>query len=156
MDLSSYPFPFPTSILIFRPRMVPTRILCALLVSILLIVSSSSVCAKPLTPHWKRDIGQYIRIGYPGRPKSSSINVKKRATTCNGSSDLCNRLYSNVTFAGAHNSYAIANGAGGLASNQNVSLAGQLNAGIRLLQSQAHNSTNQTASGAGIDLCHTS
>jgi hypothetical protein len=78
----------------------------------------------------------------------------KRATTCNGSSQLCNRLYSNVTFAGAHNSYAIVHSGTTLASNQNSSITTQLNAGIRMLQSQAHKSSNTSATGAGIDLCH--
>jgi hypothetical protein len=82
---------------------------------------------------------------------------RRRATVCNGSASLCDRLYSNVTFAGAHNSYAITpSGISSLAANQNVSIAGQLNAGIRMLQSQAHKSTNTSATGAGIDLCHTS
>lgn len=43
-----------------------------------------------------------------------------------------------------------------VASNQNVSITDQLNAGIRMLQSQAHQSSNSTPTGAGIDLCHTS
>lgn len=79
--------------------------------------------------------------------------VEKRATVCNGSSELCNRSYGNITFAGAHDSYAIGSS---LASNQNVSITTQLDAGIRMLQSQPHNSTNTTRTGAGIDLCHTS
>lgn len=81
-------------------------------------------------------------------------STSKRATTCNGSSQLCQRLYSNVTFAGAHNSYAIVHSGTTLASNQNASISSQLNAGIRMLQSQAHKSTNSTPTGAGIDLCH--
>lgn len=84
---------------------------------------------------------------------ADGIVVKKRATTCNGSSDLCNRSYGNITFAGAHDSYAIGTS---IAANQNVSITTQLDAGIRMLQSQAHNSTNTTRTGAGIDLCHTS
>jgi hypothetical protein len=31
----------------------------------------------------------------------------KRATVCNGDSALCSRLYSNVTFIGSHDSYAV-------------------------------------------------
>lgn len=31
----------------------------------------------------------------------------RRATTCNGSPDLCNRSFGNVTFVGAHDSYAV-------------------------------------------------
>ncbi|UZJ52702.1 hypothetical protein CBS101457_002022 [Exobasidium rhododendri] len=80
-------------------------------------------------------------------------SLPKRATVCNGESSLCDRSYGNVTFAGAHDSYAIGTS---LAANQNVSIHDQLNAGIRMLQSQAHKSTNSTPTGVGIDLCHTS
>jgi hypothetical protein len=31
----------------------------------------------------------------------------RRATTCNGSPDLCSRSFGNVTFVGAHDSYAV-------------------------------------------------
>ncbi|PWN37953.1 uncharacterized protein FA14DRAFT_159751 [Meira miltonrushii] len=86
---------------------------------------------------------------------AASLRTAKRATTCNGSSQLCDRLYSNVTFAGAHNSYAIVHSGTTLASNQNASITSQLNAGIRMLQSQAHKSSNSSVTGAGIDLCHT-
>lgn len=90
---------------------------------------------------------QYTLIG------TQALRIPKRATVCNGSSDLCNRSYGNVTFAGAHDSYAIGSS---VAANQNVSITAQLDAGIRMLQAQAHNSTNATVTGAGIDLCHTS
>lgn len=140
--------------------MLSIKLVSALLVSVFFLVTYAPVTAHPsATTQWSRDFSHSLRIGFPGRSRvnrRSDGGPKKRATTCNGSSDLCDRLYSNVTFAGAHNSYAIATGSGGLASNQNVSLTAQLNAGIRLLQSQAHNSTNTTVTGAGIDLCHTS
>ncbi|KAF9506963.1 hypothetical protein BS47DRAFT_1333564 [Hydnum rufescens UP504] len=41
---------------------------------------------------------------------SATVNagpVKRRAAVCNGYSQLCSRLYSNVTYIGAHDSYAI-------------------------------------------------
>ncbi|PWN22945.1 PLC-like phosphodiesterase, partial [Microstroma glucosiphilum] len=79
-----------------------------------------------------------------------------RATVCNGHDSLCSRKYSNVTYIGTHNSYAIASGTSNVAANQQVSITTQLNSGVRMLQSQAHNSTNATITGAGIDLCHTS
>lgn len=58
------------------------------------------------------------------RSLAYSVDVRTRATTCNGSSDvsrpvllvsppltviaqLCDRSYGNVTFVGAHDSYAV-------------------------------------------------
>lgn len=38
----------------------------------------------------------------------SSNQLQSRATVCNGDSSLCERLYSNVTYIGTHNSYGIA------------------------------------------------
>ncbi|PWN52278.1 hypothetical protein IE53DRAFT_7871 [Violaceomyces palustris] len=81
------------------------------------------------------------------------VQNRKRATVCNGDASLCSRLYSNVTYIGAHNSYAI--GSTRLVTvNQEQSVTTQLNDGIRMLQAQAHKSTNSTPTGAGIDLCH--
>ncbi|KAF8913071.1 PLC-like phosphodiesterase [Gymnopilus junonius] len=72
----------------------------------------------------------------------------RRATVCNGHAELCNRSFGNVTFVGAHDSYAI--GVNNLAANQDQPITQQLNDGIRMLQMQAHNETG------GIRLCHTS
>jgi hypothetical protein len=72
----------------------------------------------------------------------------RRATTCNGSPDLCNRSFGNVTFVGTHDSYAV--GVDNLATNQDYNITQQLNDGIRMLQMQAHNLTGV------IELCHTS
>lgn len=72
----------------------------------------------------------------------------RRATICNGSPDLCNRSFGNVTFVGAHDSYAV--GINNLFTNQDYNITQQLNDGIRMLQMQAHNSSGV------IHLCHTS
>ncbi|KZP25421.1 PLC-like phosphodiesterase [Athelia psychrophila] len=69
-------------------------------------------------------------------------------TTCNGHAELCDRSYGNVTFVGAHDSYAV--GSSGVAVNQDYNITQQLNDGVRLLQSQVHNSSGT------IELCHTS
>ncbi|WWC73588.1 uncharacterized protein I206_107560 [Kwoniella pini CBS 10737] len=69
------------------------------------------------------------------------------ADTCNGHAELCSKLYSNVTFIGAHDSYAVGDG---LADNQDKNVTAQLNDGIRTLQLQAHNASD------GVHLCHTS
>jgi len=76
-----------------------------------------------------------------------AFSTQKRATTCNGSPDLCLRSYGNVSFVGAHNSYAV--GTNNVAVNQDYDVTQQLNDGIRLLQMQAHNSSGV------IQLCHT-
>jgi len=46
------------------------------------------------------------------RPSASesalaSGNIGRRATVCNGHAELCDRSFGNVTFVGAHDSYAI-------------------------------------------------
>lgn len=45
------------------------------------------------------------------------------ATTCNGHSELCSRLYSNVTFIGAHDSYAVGSS---MADDQDKDVTSQL------------------------------
>lgn len=86
----------------------------------------------------------------------SERHLAKRASVCNGDASLCNRLYSNVTYIGAHNSYSVGTLQGAMSGdNQEQSVTTQLNDGIRLLQIQAHKSSNST-SGSGIDLCHSS
>ncbi|KAJ7161349.1 PLC-like phosphodiesterase [Mycena crocata] len=72
----------------------------------------------------------------------------QRATTCNGHSELCDRSYGNVSFVGAHDSYAV--GVNNLAVNQDYDITQQLTDGIRMLQMQAHNQSGV------IQLCHTS
>jgi len=78
---------------------------------------------------------------------SALAPVYPRATECNGFAELCHRSYGNVTFVGAHDSYAV--GANLLAANQDQDVTQQLNDGIRLLQLQVLNETGT------IELCHT-
>ncbi|KDN38566.1 PLC-like phosphodiesterase [Tilletiaria anomala UBC 951] len=78
--------------------------------------------------------------------------VAKRASICNGDASLCSRRFSNVTFVGTHDSYAVSSSS--IAANQEQPVAQQLADGVRMLQAQAHKSPNAT-SGSGIDLCHT-
>jgi len=73
---------------------------------------------------------------------------QRRATTCNGSPSLCSRSYGNVTFVGAHDSFAVSSTSS--AGNQDYDVTQQLNDGVRMLQNQAHNSSGT------IELCHTS
>ncbi|GBE77665.1 Uncharacterized secreted [Sparassis crispa] len=75
-------------------------------------------------------------------------SVRRQATTCNGHAELCGRSFGNVTFVGAHDSYAVS--ASSLAANQDYNATQQLDDGIRMLQMQAHNSSGT------IELCHTS
>jgi hypothetical protein len=83
----------------------------------------------------------------PSGPALAPQNNQRRATVCNGHAELCSRSFGNVTFVGAHDSYAIGNT---LASNQDQSITTQLDDGIRMLQMQAHNESGI------IKLCHTS
>lgn len=69
-------------------------------------------------------------------------------STCNGYSELCSKLYSNVSYIGAHDSYSVQ--AGSLAANQNYDVTTQLNNGIRMVQNQVHNKSGT------LELCHTS
>ncbi|CAK5264534.1 unnamed protein product [Mycena citricolor] len=77
-----------------------------------------------------------------------SAGTLRRATTCNGHSELCNRSYGNITYIGAHDSYAV--GTNNLAVNQDYDITQQLTDGVRMLQSQVHNNSGT------IQLCHTS
>jgi len=76
------------------------------------------------------------------------LSMDRRATTCNGHPELCTRSYGNVSFVGAHDSYAV--GVNNLATNQDYDVTQQLNDGVRLLQMQAHNQNGVP------QLCHTS
>jgi len=77
-----------------------------------------------------------------------ALRPTRRATTCNGHAELCDKSYGAVTFVGAHDSYAI--GVNNVAVNQDQSITQQLNDGIRMLQMQAH------LQDGVIRLCHTS
>jgi hypothetical protein len=67
---------------------------------------------------------------------------------CNGHAELCDRLYSNVSQVGSHDSAFVGIS---LADNQYISVTAQLNFGIRFLQGQTH------LDELGIlSLCHTS
>ncbi|TBU63819.1 PLC-like phosphodiesterase [Dichomitus squalens] len=76
------------------------------------------------------------------------IATTRRATVCNGHAELCDRSFGNVTFVGAHDSYAV--GTNSVFVNQDYNITQQLNDGVRMLQSQAHNKSGV------IELCHTS
>ncbi|EEB90866.1 hypothetical protein MPER_10872 [Moniliophthora perniciosa FA553] len=62
---------------------------------------------------------------------------------CNGRAELCERKFSDVTFIGAHNSYAFSE------NPLNVDVPTQLKLGARLLQAQSH------MDGDVLKFCHT-
>ncbi|KAJ7266858.1 PLC-like phosphodiesterase [Mycena haematopus] len=74
----------------------------------------------------------------------------KRATVCNGHTELCGRSYGNVTFVGSHDSFANSEDPLALARDQEVDIPSQLNLGVRLLQAQSH------ISDGVLHFCHTS
>jgi len=74
----------------------------------------------------------------------------KRASICNGHAEFCDKSYGEVTFVGAHDSYAVQQGEFNFADNQDQNITTQLNDGVRMLQVQAH------LQNGDIRLCHTS
>lgn len=76
------------------------------------------------------------------------INVARAADVCNGKAEYCSRIYSNVTFVGAHDSAFVGSE---VSDNQDISVTDQLNLGIRYLQGQTH----KNALG-DLEMCHTS
>ncbi|KAK1762347.1 PLC-like phosphodiesterase [Phialemonium atrogriseum] len=72
--------------------------------------------------------------------------LKAVAAACNGNSALCSRIYSNITQVGAHDSAFVGIL---LPDNQYVSVAKQLDMGVRFLQAQTHKKDG------GIEMCHT-
>ncbi|KAF8304909.1 PLC-like phosphodiesterase [Clavulina sp. PMI_390] len=89
-------------------------------------------------------------LGLAALSPLASALATPRATLCNGNSALCSRTYDNVTYIGAHDSYAVDSSSLDLSANQGISITNQLNLGVRILQSQAH------MSGSTLELCHTS
>ncbi|KAG9217732.1 hypothetical protein CCMSSC00406_0003579 [Pleurotus cornucopiae] len=77
-------------------------------------------------------------------------DVVERATQCNGHEELCDRSYGNITFLGAHDSFASSRDPLALARDQEVNITAQLELGVRLLQAQSH-MKNGT-----LHFCHTS
>jgi len=76
-----------------------------------------------------------------------SASLRPRATVCNGHAELCNKPFGQVTFVGAHDSFAV--GSNNLAANQDYDVTQQLNDGIRMLQNQVLQQSD------GLHLCHT-
>ncbi|KAI0694339.1 PLC-like phosphodiesterase [Cytidiella melzeri] len=60
------------------------------------------------------------------------------AMVCNGHKELCDRSYGNITFMGAHDSFAFSQHHYALARDQQVDIPSQLALGVRLLQAQSH------------------
>ncbi|KAI0911260.1 PLC-like phosphodiesterase [Ustulina deusta] len=69
------------------------------------------------------------------------------AADCNGNAAYCDKSYSQVTFAGSHNSAFVGIGP---SDNQVSSVSAQLNEGIRFLTTQTHDKDGT------IEMCHTS
>ncbi|KAI0356351.1 PLC-like phosphodiesterase [Trametes cingulata] len=81
---------------------------------------------------------------------SGAVVREKRATVCNGHAELCNRSYGNVTFLGAHDSFAFSDDPLALARDQEIDIPSQLKLGVRLLQAQSH------VNDGVLHFCHTS
>jgi len=85
-----------------------------------------------------------------------AIRVAVAQTACNNSPSLCDQRYSNITQLGAHDSPFLRDDSTGWSTsgNQFYNSTVQLQAGVRLLTAQVHQ-TNTTSSGQW-HLCHTS
>lgn len=81
-------------------RRVAGATVTATTVAVVITVSALVAALVAVTPVEGYAIGSPLGGGVASR-------LASRATTCNGDSSLCTRKYSNVTFAGAHNSYGI-------------------------------------------------
>nr|POE47677.1 pi-plc x domain-containing protein 1 [Quercus suber] len=77
--------------------------------------------------------------------------LRPREQVCNGNAAFCDRIYSNVSLIGTHDSAFV----GSILDpriNQEKSVADQLEAGIRFMEAQTHKSLD----GSTLELCHTS
>ncbi|GIJ84389.1 hypothetical protein Asppvi_003232 [Aspergillus pseudoviridinutans] len=82
---------------------------------------------------------------------TNPVTPRSTPTTCNGNPAYCTRLYSNITYLGAHDSPFV----GDLPQqNQNLQVTAQLDLGIRFLQGQTHKSLDESDN--ALRLCHTS
>lgn len=119
------------------------------------LTSPSSLLATPPPPYLPCQASQSLVARFP---KMSSLGLPllslvaaftggvHAASVCNGYAALCDKLYSNVTFIGSHDS---AFDGILLVDNQFDSVADQLSLGVRFLQAQSHNDDGT------IELCHT-
>lgn len=82
---------------------------------------------------------------------ATSTSSSASTVACNNSPDLCSRQYSNVTHMGAHDAAFLRDSStdNSVAGNQYYNATAALNAGIRLLSLQVHNSNGT------LQLCHT-
>ncbi|KAF8529779.1 PLC-like phosphodiesterase [Hysterangium stoloniferum] len=81
--------------------------------------------------------------------KAKALPTKRNVRACNGHAELCSRSYGNVTFMGAHDSFAFSNNPLQLAADQSVDIPTQLGLGARLLQAQSHMNNGV------LHFCHT-
>lgn len=104
------------------------------------------LCLSPL-----RILGSLAVLAGLWAPDVHAASVPtKRATVCNGRSELCGRRYGNTTFLTAHNSFAFSSNPLALSRNQAVDIPTQLSLGARTLQGQAHLENGQ------LRFCHSS
>ena len=89
---------------------------------------------------------------FPTRAQTLALGLLStpliRAAPCNGFDELCDRVYSNITFMGTHDSAMAGNPANAF-NDQDISLIDQLNMGIRFLQAQTHYVDGT------LEMCHT-
>ncbi|KAI0023212.1 PLC-like phosphodiesterase [Xylariomycetidae sp. FL0641] len=87
-----------------------------------------------------------------GSPTTTATTAAAASAACNNSPDLCSRSYGDITHMGAHDSAFLRDDStdNSVAGNQYYNATVALDAGLRLLQAQVHDSDG------AIELCHTS
>lgn len=82
-----------------------------------------------------------------GLLSAAALLLPFTSAQCNGQTEYCSRLWSNITTVGSHDSAFVG---GTVSDNQDISVTAQLDLGIRFLQAQTHMLDDS------LYLCHTS
>lgn len=103
------------------------------------------------TTNWDNTVATATSAGSYAASTAVSAATSTSTVACNNSPDLCSRQYSNVTHMGAHDAAFLRDSStdNSVAGNQYYNATKALNAGIRLLSLQVHNSNGT------LQLCHT-
>lgn len=103
------------------------------------------------TSSWENAVATATSAGSYAASTAVSAATSTSTVACNNSPDLCSRQYSNVTHMGAHDAAFLRDSStdNSVAGNQYYNATKALNAGIRLLSLQVHNSSGT------LELCHT-
>lgn len=113
--------------------------------------ASGGAWAASSTTNWDNTVATATSAISNAASTAVSAATSTSTVACNNSPDLCSRQYSNVTHMGAHDAAFLRDSStdNSVAGNQYYNATKALNAGIRLLSLQVHNSNGT------LELCHT-